>query len=265
VPPGNQLARPQLPIQPDLNPNSRGVHQTDILNLPSYSISTADLYEMNIRSGRTIDAQPPPVTIEQLDSEGKESEPISKEPKQTDRNQASPVKQHQFEPPYPERLTLSKSSPQAEFDLLGELENLFVKIPLLQAMKDVPIYAKNLREYCLKKSAKKSKNPLTIHVMGKLSDFMMGKSMPEKYGDSGNPILTVQINGVQIPNVLVDLGAAINVITTETMHALGLRNLKHTPTILELADRSTVKPIGKLEYVTISVDSWNYPIDFLVL
>ena len=50
--------------------------------------------------------------------------------------------------------------------------------------------------------------------------------MPVKYGDLGNPILTVQINGVEIPNVLVDLGAAINVITAETMHALGLRNLK---------------------------------------
>jgi len=65
--------------------------------------------------------------------------------------------------------------------------------------------------------------------------------------------------------VLVDLGATINVITTETMHALGLRNLKHTPIVLELADRSTVKPVGKLEDVIILVDSWDYPIDFLVL
>ena len=172
-----------------------------------------------------------------------------------------PAKQHQSEPPYPERLTLSKSSPQAEFDLLGELQNLFVKIPLLQAMKDAPIYAKTLREYC----SKKSKDPLTIHVMGKLSDFMIGNSMPIKYGDPGNPVLIVQINGVEIPNVLVDLGATINVITTKTMHTLGLRNLKHTPTMLELANRSTVKPVGKLEDVTISVDSWHYPIDFLVL
>lgn len=65
--------------------------------------------------------------------------------------------------------------------------------------------------------------------------------------------------------MLVDLGDAINIITTETMHVLGLRNLKHTPTVLELADRCTVKPVGKLEDVTISVDSWHYPIDFLVL
>ena len=147
VPPGNQPTCPQLPIQPDLNPNNKGTHQTDILNLPSYSISTAELYEINLRLGRTVNVQPPPVTIEQLDSEGKESEPISKEPKQTDRNQVPLVKQHQSEPPYLERLTLSKSSPRAEFDLLGELHKLFVKIPLLQAMKDVPLYAKTLREY----------------------------------------------------------------------------------------------------------------------
>jgi len=132
-------------------------------------------------------------------------------------------------------------------------------------MKDVPIYTKTLREYCAKKPKRKSRDLLTIHVMGKLSDFMIGRSMPVKYGDLGNPILTVHINGVEIPNVLVDLGAAINVIITETMHALGLRNLKHTPTMLELENQSIVKPIGKLEDITISVDSWHYPVDFLVL
>lgn len=89
--------------------------------------------------------------------------------------------------------------------------------------------------------------------------------MPVRYGDPGNPILKLQINGVEIPNVLVDLGAAINVITTKTMHTLGLRNLKHTPTVLELADQSIVKLVVKLEYVTISMDSWHYPIDFLVV
>jgi len=132
-------------------------------------------------------------------------------------------------------------------------------------MKDVPISTKTLREYCAKKPKKKSRDPLTIHVMGKLSDFMMGRSMPVKYGDPRNTILTLHINGVEIPNVLVDLGTAINVIIAETMHALGLCNLKHTPMVLELADRSTVKPVGKLEDITILVDSWHYPVDFLIL
>ena len=141
---------------------------------------------------------------------------------------------------------MSKKIHQVEFDLLGELQNLFVKIPLLQAMRDVPIYLKTLREYCTKKPKKKSRDPLTIHVMGKLSDFMMGKILPVKYGDMGNPILTMKINGIEIPNVMVDLGTAINVITGKTMKALGLQNLKPTPTMLEMVDRCMVKLVGKL-------------------
>ena len=94
---------------------------------------------------------------------------------------------------------------------------------------------------------------------------MLGNIMLVKYGDPGNPILTVKINGDEIPNVLVDLGAAFNIITAETMDKLGLGNIKPTPTILELEDRSTIKPVGKLEDVIISVDSWYYPVDLLVL
>ena len=123
-------------------------------------------------------------------------------------------------------------------------------------MRDVSIYVKMIREHCSKKLGRKPKDPLTIHVMGKLSDTMLEKSIPVKYGDPGNPILTIQINGVNIPNVLVDLGATINVITSATTTIFGLQDFKPTPTILELAYWSIVKPIGKLEDITISVDSW---------
>jgi hypothetical protein len=38
-----------------------------------------------------------------------------------------------------------------------------------------------------------------------------------------------------------------------------------TPTILQLADRSTIKPEGILKDVVISMDSWEYLTDFMVL
>ena len=132
-------------------------------------------------------------------------------------------------------------------------------------MRDVPIYEKTLKEYCSKKLGRKPKDPLTMHVMGRLSDIMLGKIMHVKYGDPGNPILTVKINGIEIPNVLVGLGEAINIITAETMNTSGLGNIKPTATIPELADKSTIKPVGKLEDVIISVDSWHYPVDLLIL
>ena len=53
-------------------------------------------------------------------------------------------------------------------------------------------------------------------------------------------------------------------MTIETIRKLGLTNLRPTPTILELADSSTIKPEGILDDLIISVDSWA-PADFLVL
>jgi len=142
----------------------------------------------------------------------------------------------QTHPPYPKKLSLIKQIPLPEFYFFGELLNLFVKIQLLQAMKDVLIYATMIREFCSKKTRRKMKDPPTIHVMGKLSDIMLGKTTPVKYGDRGNLIPTMKINGVDIPNVLVDLGVAINVITSANVLTLGLLDLKPTPTVLELAD-----------------------------
>jgi len=83
-------------------------------------------------------------------------------------------------PPYPERLSLRKPSPHPEFIFLGEMHNLFVKILLLHALKDIPIYAKIIKEYCSKKPGRKPKDPLTIHVMGKLSDIMLRNPIPVK-------------------------------------------------------------------------------------
>jgi hypothetical protein len=55
-------------------------------------------------------------------------------------------------------------------------------------------------------------------------------------------------------------------MTLETSQLLQLKNvIRETPTILELADRSTIKPEGVIEDLIISVESWNYPADFVVL
>jgi hypothetical protein len=49
------------------------------------------------------------------------------------------------------------------------------------------------------------------------------------------------------------------------MQALGLTGLKETPNVLQLADKSTIKPEGILEDVVIFMDSWEYPTYFMVL
>jgi hypothetical protein len=101
--------------------------------------------------------------------------------------------------------------------------------------------------------------------MGKLSDLMMGGFLAAKYSDPSSPVVNVQINNTLISNTLIDLGDTINVMTHETMEAVGLRGLWETPIVLQLVNRSTIKLEGILEDVVISLDSWEYPIDFKVL
>jgi len=92
-----------------------------------------------------------------------------------------------------------------DLDLLGEVKTICIKIPLLQAIQDIPIYAKTIKELCEKKSMRKTKITPIVHVVGTLSDLLLGKEIPIKYEDPRNPIVTVQINVCSFPNALVDL------------------------------------------------------------
>ena len=87
----------------------------------------------------------------------------------------------------------------------------------------------------------------------------------EKYIDPGVPLITITIIKFSIPNTLIDLGASINVMTMETLRSLNIYNIRPTPTILELIDRSKVKPEGVVDDVIVSIDSWEYLVDFIIL
>ena len=95
---------------------------------------------------------------------------------------------------------------------------------------------------------------------------MLGQVTCPKYLDPGSPIVDVHINGTIIPQTFIDLGVAINIMTRDTMLKLNLQSsLRKTSIVLQLADRSTVTPKEIVEDVMVSIDSWEYPADFLVL
>ena len=116
---------------------------------------------------------------------------------------------------------------------------------------------------CIKKPRRNVTTNPRVQVVGTLSDLLSGT--PIKYEDPGNPIVTVQIYGQTLTNALVDLGAAINILTTSTCQKLDITLVVPTSTLLELADQSVVRPEGTLYDVMVSIDSWEYPTDFLVI
>lgn len=135
------------------------------------------------------------------------------------------------DPPYRDRLIIEIQT-MPENDLEIELRNLCVKIPLLQAIKDIPILAITIKELCLKKLGRKKKQPTKIQVVGQLAELISNRPRVIKYGNPRNPKITSYIKQILVPNTLVDQGATINIMIVTTMEGLQLGNLRPTPITL---------------------------------
>jgi hypothetical protein len=119
---------------------------------------------------------------------------------------------------------------------------------------------------CIKKPSRKKNDPPTVHLVGGLSEYISKKPKLAKYGNLGNPLVTITINEVSIGNNLIDLGETINVMTATTLEQLQLQPLlRPTPTILELVDKTRVIPKGILDDIIINLASWEYPVDFFFI
>jgi hypothetical protein len=116
----------------------------------TYIITLVTLQEIQLRSGRVLDRQIPSVVIKEEEEEETTKKsmddtrweyfiiPKDQEPK-VPQNEPSKIMKA---PPYPDRLVIEKTTTRPEFDILNELKYICVKIPLLQAIKDIPIYSK---------------------------------------------------------------------------------------------------------------------------
>lgn len=95
---------------------------------------------------------------------------------------------------------------------------------------------------------------------------MLGRVISPKYLDLGSLVVDVNIDGIIVPNTLIYLGDAINVMTTEAMLKLNLQGaLRKTTTVLQLADISIIAPNRVIEDVMVFIYPWEYPTNFLVL
>lgn len=119
-----------------------------------------------------------------------------------------------------------------DYDMLDEVNNACIKIPLLQAINEIPIFTKQIRDLSIKKPRRKRKEIKRIQIFGKIVDIMVGKITIQKYIDPGSLIVKTHINGIEIPNTLIDIGAIINIMSKQTLNQLELSNLQYTLTLL---------------------------------
>ena len=230
-------------------PNPKGVHEVG-----SSSNSGMDEVKsiITLRSGREIE-QPVPMAAEETCKE-KEAEPerviISED-----------SMKHYMPPPFPQALRSKKKASQ-QVGILEVLRQVKINIPLLDIIKQVPAYAKFLKDLCTIKKGLgiEKKSFLTEQVSA-----IIQRKTPVKYKDPGSPTISVNIGGTCIDKALLDLGASVNLLPYSVYRQLGLGELKPTNIKLSLADRSVKIPKGIVEDVLVKVDKFYYPVDFVVL
>ncbi|RVW73698.1 Retrovirus-related Pol polyprotein from transposon 297 [Vitis vinifera] len=181
---------------------------------------------ITLRSGKKIEKPTPKPHVEKEEEikkgkemEDKESE-ISEEKDSDSTMNAIPEKELLKEemlkkstsPPFPQALHGKKGIRNAS-EILEVLRQVKVNIPLLDMIKQVPTYAKFLKDLCT------IKRGLTVNKKAFLTEQVVEKA-------------------------LLDLGASVNLLPYSVYKQLGLGRLKPTAITLSLADRSVKIPRG---------------------
>ncbi|GJX33406.1 DNA-directed DNA polymerase [Tanacetum coccineum] len=159
-----------------------------------------------------------------------------------------------------------KSSPkekeEAQQKFLENLKQLHINLPFIEALAQMPKYAKFLKGLLTNKA--RLEEACTITMNERCLVVLLNK-IPSKEKDIGSFTIPCDIGQLHINNALADLGASIRLMPYTMYEKLGLGEPKATRMSLELADRSIQYPRGIIENVLIKVDKFILPIDFVIL
>ncbi|RDX85926.1 hypothetical protein CR513_32795, partial [Mucuna pruriens] len=152
--------------------------------------------------------------------------------------------------------------------MLKMFRNVEINISLLDAIKQIPKYAKFLKELCVHKR-KKMKGEMELGgVMSALTKNEVAirshKTLPKKCQDPRIFSVLCTIGGCTFVDAILDLGASINVMPKSIYKSLNFSDLELGMTI-QLANRSIVQPLGVLEDVLVQVNDLIFQADFYVL
>ncbi|XP_023728204.1 uncharacterized protein LOC111875909 [Lactuca sativa] len=216
---------------------------------------------ITLRGGKCYDG--PKVSVDQKEEEimvekatkeeKKEEKTIEKKPFITE-SKATPAL-------FPERLK-STNKEREENEIMQMFKRVQINIPLLEAIKQVPRYARFLKDLCVSKKKLKGNQVVTVreHVSAVLQ-----KRMPPKCKHAGVFTVPCKLGNLHVPRAMLDLGASVNVLLYSLFKSIGVGTLSKTGVIIQLADRSLVQPKGVLEDVLVQVDEFIFPADFYVL
>ncbi|CAL2256333.1 unnamed protein product [Prunus armeniaca] len=129
-----------------------------------------------------------------------------------------------------------------------------INISLLNAIAQIPKYAKFLKDLCTNK--RRFKEHEQVALSEEVSAVLQRK-LPPKLKDP--------VSDFKFEKALLDLGASINLMLYHVYDKLNLGELQATSVSIQLADRTIRYPKGILEDVLVKVEELILPANFLVL
>jgi hypothetical protein len=174
---------------------------------------------VTLRSGRQVDNQ---VAEPEADDEvvpttdlarQKETKSYNKEERDAEPSTVTPIEKNLLrsfvsKAPYPERLRAPKKNAQFA-EILKVFKQVQINIPLLDAIQQVPSYAKFLKDLVIIK--RKTNVPKKAYLTEQVSSILQCK-LPIKYKDLGCSTIACMIGVSQINRALLDLGASVNLL-----------------------------------------------------
>ena len=132
--------------------------------------------------------------------------------------------------------------------VLDAFKKVTITIPLIDAIKHIPSYAKFLKGICTP-----HRNHRRIQLSETVSYIMMN-SLPIKKRDPGAPMIMSEIGGMSFTRFLLDTGASINILPKAVFGRHHVGELQTFLVELCLADRSVRKPHGLVEDVIVRIE-----------
>ena len=175
----------------------------------------------------------------------------------------SPLSDYKLVPLFPQALVESRKYEQNK-DLYETFHRCEVNIPLLDAIKQVPRYAKFLKELCTIKRKQKLKGCKKVTIRENVSSVIQRK-LPVECKDPGMFTISCTIGNTQLEKAMLDLGASINFMPYSIYVSLKHGPLNKTNIVIQLVDRSIPYPKGVVEDVLVQVNDLVFPANFYVL
>jgi len=141
------------------------------------------------------------------------------------------------------------------------LKKICINIPFAEALSQMLLYAKFLKEIFSKK--RKIEHNETITLTRESSAII--KKPPPKLRDPGSFSIPCVIGSETIDKALSDLGASVSLLPLSLFKRMGIGELKPSEMTLKLADCSTIQPAGLVENIPIKIEGIYILADFMVV